>query len=30
MDIKILEDIGWGYSKLAVVVDAALKNRVSL
>lgn len=26
MDIKILEDVGWGYSKLAVVVDSALKN----
>lgn len=26
MHIKILEDIGWGYSKLAVVVDAALKK----
>lgn len=26
MDIKIFEDVGWGYSKLAVVVDAALKK----
>lgn len=26
MDIRILEDVGWGYSKLAVVVDAALKK----
>lgn len=26
MDIKIFEEIGWGYSKLAVVVDAALRK----
>ena len=26
MDIKILEEIYWGYSKLAVVVDSALKK----
>lgn len=26
MDIKILEDVGWGYSKLAVVVDSALNK----
>lgn len=26
MDIKILEEVYWGYSKLAVVVDAALKK----
>ena len=26
MDIKILEEVYWGYSKLAVVVDSALKK----
>lgn len=26
VDIKILEDVGWGYSKLAVVVDSALNK----
>lgn len=26
MDILILEDVGWGYSKLAVVLNAAIKK----
>lgn len=26
MDIKIFEEVGWGHSKLAVVVDAALRK----
>lgn len=26
MDIIILEDIGWGYSKLAVVLNAAIEK----
>ncbi len=26
MDIKILEEVYWGYSKLAVVVDTALRK----
>ena len=26
MDILILEDVGWGYSKLAVVLNAATKK----
>lgn len=26
MEIKILEKVGWGYSKLAVVVGTALQN----
>lgn len=26
MDVKILEEVFWGYSKLAVVVDSAFKK----
>lgn len=26
MDMKILEEVHWGYSKLAVVVDGALRK----